>query len=59
MMGIESEDASTVATVAQVAGAPRSRLGKSRVALRAAQGREGAAIELLARDGDVEIVVRR
>jgi hypothetical protein len=35
------------------------RLGKSRVALRAAQGREGAAIELLARDGDVEIVVRR
>jgi len=35
------------------------RLGKSRVALRAAQGREGAAIELLARYGDVEIVVRR
>jgi glycogen debranching enzyme len=35
------------------------RLGKSRVALRVMQGREGAAIELLARDGDVEIVVRR
>jgi glycogen debranching enzyme len=35
------------------------RLGKSRVTLRAAQGREGAAIELLARDGDVELVVRR
>jgi glycogen debranching enzyme len=35
------------------------RLGKSRVSLRAAQGREGAAIELLARDGDVEIIVRR
>ena len=35
------------------------RLGKSRVALRAAQGREDAAIELLARDGDVEIVVHR
>jgi glycogen debranching enzyme len=35
------------------------RLGKSRVSLRAAQGREGAAIELLEREGDVEIVVRR
>lgn len=34
-------------------------LGKSRVTLRATQGREGAAIELLARDGDVELVVRR
>lgn len=35
------------------------RVGKSRVTLRAAQGREGAAVELLKRDGDVEIVVRR
>ena len=35
------------------------RVGKSRVTLRAAQGREGAAIELLGRAGDVEIVVRR
>lgn len=34
-------------------------LGKSRVTLRATQGREGAAVELLARDGDVELVVRR
>ena len=35
------------------------RLGKSRVTLRAAQGREGAAIELLRREGDAEIVVKR
>ena len=35
------------------------RVGKSRVTLRAAQGREGAAVELLAREGDVELVVRR
>lgn len=35
------------------------RLGKSRVTLRAAQGREGAAVELLRRDGDVEILVKR
>jgi glycogen debranching enzyme len=35
------------------------RVGKSRIALRATQGREGAAVELLARDGDVEVVVRR
>jgi glycogen debranching enzyme len=34
-------------------------LGKSRVTLRAVRGREGAAVELLARDGDVELVVRR
>jgi glycogen debranching enzyme len=35
------------------------RLGRSRVTLRASQGRQGAAVELLERDGDVEIVVRR
>jgi hypothetical protein len=35
------------------------RVGKSRVTLRAAQGREGAAVELLGREGDVELVVRR
>ena len=35
------------------------RVGKSRVTLRAVQGREGAAVELLAREGDVELVVRR
>jgi glycogen debranching enzyme len=35
------------------------RLGPSRVTLRATQGREGAAIELLAREGNVEVVVRR
>jgi glycogen debranching enzyme len=34
-------------------------LGKSRVTIRATQGREGAAVELLERDGDVELVVRR
>jgi glycogen debranching enzyme len=35
------------------------RLSKSRLDLRIAQGREGAAVELLARAGDAEVVVRR
>ncbi len=35
------------------------RVGRSRVSLRASQSREGAAVELLAREGDVEVVVRR
>jgi glycogen debranching enzyme len=34
-------------------------LGRSRVTLRASQGRQGAAVELLEREGDVEVVVRR
>lgn len=34
-------------------------LGHSRVTLRVSQGRQDAAVELLERDGDVEIVVRR
>jgi len=34
-------------------------LGASRVTLRAVQGREGAAVELVRREGDVELVVRR
>ena len=47
------------ATIQVLLAEGSSRLTTTRVALRAAQGREGAAIELLARDGDVEIVVRR
>jgi hypothetical protein len=35
------------------------RVAKSRIDLRVTQGRESAAVELLARDGDVEVVVRR
>jgi len=35
------------------------RIGKSRLALRVSQGRDGAAVELLAREGDTELVVRR
>ena len=35
------------------------RVGKSRIDLRVIQGREGAAVELVARDGDAEVVVRR
>jgi glycogen debranching enzyme len=35
------------------------RVGKSRIDLRVTQGRENAAVELLARDGDAEVVVRR
>lgn len=34
-------------------------LGRSRVTLRVSQGRQSAAVELLERDGDVEVVVRR
>lgn len=35
------------------------RVSKSRLALRVSQGSDGAAVELLARDGDAELVVRR
>ena len=35
------------------------RVAKSRIDLRVTQGRESAAVELLARDGDAEVVVRR
>jgi glycogen debranching enzyme len=35
------------------------RIGKSRLALRVTQGTDSAAVELLARDGDAELVVRR
>jgi glycogen debranching enzyme len=35
------------------------RVSKSRIDLRVTQGRENAAVELLARDGDAEVVVRR
>jgi glycogen debranching enzyme len=35
------------------------RIGKSRLSLRVSQGRDGAAVELLAREGDTELVVRR
>ena len=35
------------------------RVSKSRLAVRASQGSDGAAVELLARDGDAELVVRR
>ena len=35
------------------------RVGKSRIDLRVIQGRENAAVELVARDGDAEVVVRR
>src|SRR5262249_28377587 len=38
---------------------PGLRGSKSRIDLRVTQGRENAAVELLARDGDAEIVVRR
>jgi glycogen debranching enzyme len=34
------------------------RLGRSRINLRVSQGREHAAVELLAREGDAEVVVR-
>jgi glycogen debranching enzyme len=34
------------------------RLGRSRIDLRVSQGREHAAVELLAREGDAEVVVR-
>jgi hypothetical protein len=34
-------------------------LRSSRLTLRASQGQAGAAIEMLARDGDAELVVRR
>jgi glycogen debranching enzyme len=36
-----------------------SRVAKSRIDLRVTQGRESAAVELPARDGDAEVVVRR
>ncbi|HEU5322778.1 MAG TPA: amylo-alpha-1,6-glucosidase, partial [Methylomirabilota bacterium] len=35
------------------------RVNKSRLAVRVSQGEEGAAVELLAREGDAELVVRR
>jgi len=35
------------------------RVGKSRITLRVIQGRENAAVELVGRDGDAEVVVRR
>jgi hypothetical protein len=35
------------------------RVAKSRLDLRSAQGRDSAAVELLAREGDAEVVVRR
>jgi hypothetical protein len=35
------------------------RVGKSRIDLRVIQGRENAAVELVGRDGDAEVVVRR
>jgi len=35
------------------------RLHRSSIDLRVSQGRAGAAVELLARDGDVEVIVRR
>jgi len=35
------------------------RIAKSRVALRVSQGSDSAAVELLARDGDAELIVRR
>ena len=35
------------------------RVSKSRLAVRVSQGHDGAAGELLARDGDAELVVRR
>jgi hypothetical protein len=35
------------------------RIAKSRLALRISQGIDSAAVELLARDGDAELVVRR
>jgi glycogen debranching enzyme len=35
------------------------RVSKSRIDLRVTQGRENAAVELLAREGDAEVVVRR
>jgi glycogen debranching enzyme len=35
------------------------RIGKSRLSVRVSQGRDGAAVELLAREGDTELVVRR
>ncbi|HEX3178257.1 MAG TPA: amylo-alpha-1,6-glucosidase, partial [Methylomirabilota bacterium] len=35
------------------------RIGKSRLALRVSQGTDSAAIELLARDGDAELIARR
>ena len=35
------------------------RVGKSRINLRVIQGRENAAVELVGRDGDAEVVVRR
>jgi len=35
------------------------RVSKSRLAVRVSQGSDGAAVELLARDGDAELVVRR
>ena len=35
------------------------RVSKSRLGMRVLQGSDGAAVELLARDGDAELVVRR
>ena len=35
------------------------RLRASRMTLRASQGQDGAAVEMLARQGDAELVVRR
>jgi glycogen debranching enzyme len=35
------------------------RVGKSRIDLRVIQGREDAAVEFVARDGDAEVIVRR
>jgi hypothetical protein len=35
------------------------RLRDSRMTLRASQGQDGAAIEMLSRSGDAELVVRR
>src|SRR5262249_48930097 len=37
----------------------RSRRRAESIDLRVTQGRENAAVELLARDGDVEVIVRR
>jgi len=35
------------------------RLRDSRMTLRASQGQDGAAVEMLSRSGDAELVVRR
>ncbi len=35
------------------------RIAKSRLGVRVSHGQDGAAVELLAREGDAELVVRR